>query len=57
MSLQRVCQKITTALDQAGVAFMLTGSFASAYHGSPRSTISQLELTKEWNEALRLAEL
>jgi hypothetical protein len=38
MSVQRVLQKITAALDQAGVAFMLTGSFASAYHGSPRST-------------------
>jgi hypothetical protein len=38
MSFQRVLQKITKALDQAGVAYMLTGSFASAYHGSPRST-------------------
>ncbi len=38
MSVQRVLQKITKALDQAGVAHMLTGSFASAYHGSPRST-------------------
>jgi hypothetical protein len=33
MSFQRVLQKMTTALDQAGVAYMLTGSFASAYHG------------------------
>jgi len=38
MSFQQVLQKITKALDQAGVASMLTGSFASAYHGSPRST-------------------
>ena len=38
MSFQQVLQKITKALDQAGVAYMLTGSFASAYHGSPRST-------------------
>jgi hypothetical protein len=38
MSVQRVLQKITTALDHAEVRCMLTGSFASAYHGSPRST-------------------
>jgi hypothetical protein len=38
MSLPQVLQKITTALDQAGVAYMLTGSFASAFYGSPRST-------------------
>lgn len=38
MSFQQVLQKITKALDGAGVAYMLTGSFASAYHGSPRST-------------------
>jgi hypothetical protein len=38
MSFPRVLRKITTALDHAGVAYMLTGSFASAYHGSPRST-------------------
>jgi len=38
MSFPRVLQKITTALDHAEVAYMLTGSFASAYYGSPRST-------------------
>jgi hypothetical protein len=38
MSLPQVLNKITTALDRAGVAYMLTGSFASAYHGLPRST-------------------
>jgi hypothetical protein len=38
MSFQRVLQKITAAFDHAEVAYMLTGSFASAYHGSPRST-------------------
>jgi len=38
MSLPEVLQRITTMLDEAGVAYMLTGSFASAYYGSPRST-------------------
>jgi hypothetical protein len=38
MSFQRVLQRLTTALNQAGVGYMLTGSFASAYYGSPRST-------------------
>jgi hypothetical protein len=33
-----VLQIITTALDQNNVAYMLTGSFASAYYGTPRST-------------------
>ena len=31
-------RRIITALDQAGIPHMLTGSFASAYHGSPRAT-------------------
>jgi hypothetical protein len=38
MSSPPALQKITMALDQAGVAYMLTGSFASAYYGAPRST-------------------
>ncbi len=38
MSLTEVFRSITAALDQAGIAYMLTGSFASAYHGAPRST-------------------
>ena len=38
MSVQEVFQRITTALDRAGIGYMLTGSFASAYYGSPRST-------------------
>lgn len=28
-----------TALDEAGIPFMLTGSFAAAYHGIPRATL------------------
>ncbi len=38
MSVPEVFQRITTALDQAGIAYMLSGSFASAYYGAPRST-------------------
>ena len=38
MSLPEVLQRIAAALDQAEVAYMLTGSFASAYYGVPRST-------------------
>jgi uncharacterized protein YpmS len=38
MSASAVFRKITSALDQAGIAYMLSGSFASAYYGAPRST-------------------
>jgi hypothetical protein len=38
MSFPEVLQRITAALDRAGVAHMLTGSLASAYYGSLRST-------------------
>lgn len=38
MILPEVLQKITTALDRAGILYMLSGSFASAYYGAPRST-------------------
>ncbi len=38
MSISEVLQSIAAALDQHGIAYMLTGSFASAYHGTPRAT-------------------
>lgn len=38
MSASEVFQRITAALDKAGIAYMLSGSFASAYYGAPRST-------------------
>ena len=38
MSISEVLRSIRTALDQNSIAYMLTGSFASAYHGTPRST-------------------
>jgi hypothetical protein len=38
MSAPEVLQRISAALDHAGIAYMLTLSFASAHYGSPRST-------------------
>lgn len=38
MSVSEVLRRISVALDHAGIAYMLTGSFASSYHGAPRST-------------------
>jgi len=38
MSVPEVFRKITAALDRAGIGYMLSGSFASAHYGAPRST-------------------
>jgi hypothetical protein len=38
MSAAEIFRRITAAFDQAGIAYMLTGSFASAYYGALRST-------------------
>jgi hypothetical protein len=38
MSAAEVVRRISAALDRAGIAYMLCGSFASAYYGTPRST-------------------
>jgi hypothetical protein len=38
MNFPEVLPRIAAALNRAGVAHMLTGSFASAYYGSLRST-------------------
>ncbi len=38
MSVSEVFQRISSALDQAGIGYMLTGSFASAHYGVLRST-------------------
>src|ERR1700676_3916364 len=38
MSVPEVFERITRSLDQAGIAYMLSGSFASAHYGVPRST-------------------
>lgn len=37
-SAKSVFQRVLLALQSAGVPYMLTGSFASAFHGSPRTT-------------------
>lgn len=38
MNASEVLRRLTTALDHTGIAYMLTGSFASAHHGALRST-------------------
>ena len=38
MSIAEVFRRITAALDQAGIPYMLTGSFACAYYGIPRTS-------------------
>jgi hypothetical protein len=38
MNVPGVFERITAALDQASIAYMLSGSFASAHYGAPRST-------------------
>ncbi|MGO9561402.1 MAG: hypothetical protein ACLPPV_02020 [Candidatus Korobacteraceae bacterium] len=38
MNVAEIFRRITAALDQAGIPYMLTGSFASAYYGVPRSS-------------------
>jgi hypothetical protein len=38
MSIPEVFQRITSVLEGAGIAYMLSGSFASAHYGTPRAT-------------------
>lgn len=38
MKIEVAFRKITAALNQAGIQYMLVGSFASTYHGAARST-------------------
>jgi hypothetical protein len=38
MSVPEVFQRVTAGLNRAGIGYMLSGSFASAYYGAPRST-------------------
>jgi hypothetical protein len=35
MSVSEIFHRITSALGEAGIAYMLAGSFASAYYGAP----------------------
>ena len=38
MTVSEVFHRITSALGEAGIPYMLAGSFASAYYGAPRTT-------------------
>jgi hypothetical protein len=38
MNVPEVLPKVTAALERAGIAYMLSGSFAGACYGTPRST-------------------
>src|ERR1700693_1403167 len=38
MSVPEVFRRMTAGLNRSGIAYMLSGSFASAYYGAPRST-------------------
>jgi len=38
MSIAEVFRRVTAALGQAGIPYMLTGSFACAYYGVPRTS-------------------
>lgn len=39
MTFADVLKTVVTALDGAGVPYMITGSLASSYHGEPRATL------------------
>jgi len=38
LTAQDIFRRIIALLDRAGIPYMLTGSFASSYHGAPRAT-------------------
>lgn len=38
MSVEEVFRKVQSALDAAGIPYMVTGSFASSIHGEPRAS-------------------
>jgi hypothetical protein len=38
MTANDVFRRVVGALEQVGIPYMLTGSFASSYHGAPRAT-------------------
>jgi hypothetical protein len=35
---EQVIQRFAAILDEVGIPYMLTGSFASGFHGAPRAT-------------------
>jgi hypothetical protein len=57
MNFPEVLQRIATALGHAGIPYMLTGSFASVFYASPRSTQDiDLVIETDANQLHRLAE-
>jgi hypothetical protein len=50
MNVPEVFRTITAKLDQSGITYMLTGSFAGAYYGAARST-QDIDLVIEATEA------
>jgi hypothetical protein len=53
-----VFRRILGAVESAGIPYMLTGSFASSYHGAPRATQDiDLVIAPERTQLLRLASL
>lgn len=38
MTTRDIFRRVTEALDRIGIPYMLTGSFASSFHGAPRAT-------------------
>lgn len=54
MIVPEALQRIAGELNRAGIAYMLTGSFASVFYGSPRST-QDIDLVIEVNATLLLA--
>lgn len=50
MTSAAVLRRIADALDSVGIPFMLTGSFAAAYHGVPRATLD-IDLVIEATES------
>ena len=49
MTPEAVLRQVIGALERAGIEYMLTGSFASSYHGVPRAT-QDIDLVIDGNE-------
>lgn len=47
MTAEELFRRITGALDRAEIPYMVTGSFASAFHGVPRAT-QDIDLEGGW---------
>jgi len=60
MNPEEILQLILSKLDQYGIPYMITGSFASNMHGVPRSTydadvvIEAIGMPATWEQALKM---